>query len=64
MGFSCECRLADCAYYKAGPKSGQCDCQHNDKHHYPKNPCPLYRKNWQNNDKAAEELKARMLKKR
>lgn len=64
MPFPCECVLRDCAYYAPGQKASQCLCQHHDKHHHPKNPCPLYRKDWNKNDNRAEELKARILKKR
>lgn len=58
----CTCRLTDCAYFSAvaGGKPAECDCSHPDKEFYMSNPCPLYRKNWE--DKAAnlDDLKKKI----
>jgi hypothetical protein len=65
MAFRCTCTLTDCAYYTSPTgKADECECLHTDKPHYPKNPCPLYRKNWMERDQKAEELKAKLFKRR
>jgi hypothetical protein len=65
MGIACSCVLKDCAYYRPGTGAADaCDCQHSDKKFYPKNPCPLYRKNWSNTDNSANEMKNRILKRK
>ncbi len=61
-----KCKLDDCAYYHAVKENNdECDCSHPDKSYYMKNPCPLYRKDWQRSkvDKA-EEIRAKIMKKR
>jgi hypothetical protein len=61
--FRCTCRLVDCAYYQAVPTNpDECDCRHPDKHFHPKNPCPLYKKDWLG--KAAELDRIKNLMKR
>lgn len=63
----CFCELRDCAFWNA-PKppvqGGDCDCAHPEKHHYMRQPCPLYRKNWAAAASKADELKKKFFGKK
>lgn len=61
----CTCSLSDCAYFNpVESASGQCDCSHPDKPHYMVNPCPLYKKEWQNTHQNAKHFRDMLRRKR